>query len=150
VSSYRLSPKPSLDPKYTVQAVQQFQRFVEDYPNSDLVPEAEELLQECRTKLAEKEFKSAILYRKMQNYTSALVYFNSVLDNFYDTEFVRPSMYWRGECLFKLKRFEESVDALKSYVDRYPKDRFVSRANRRLKQMQAEIAEVQETNGTSH
>jgi len=150
LSSYKLSPKPALDPKYTIQAVQQFQRFLEDYPNSDLVPEAEELLQECRTKLAEKEFKSAVLYRKMQNYSSALVYFDSVLDNYYDTEFVKPSLYWRGECLLKLERYEESVNAFQTYVDRYPKDRYVARANRHLKKLQAEISEVQETNGTSH
>jgi outer membrane protein assembly factor BamD (BamD/ComL family) len=86
----------------------------------------------------------------MHNYRSALVYFDSVLENYYDTEYVRPTLYWRAECLFKLERYEESVDAFKAYVDRYPQDRYAARANDRLEEMQAEIAEVQETNGTSY
>ena len=121
LSSYQLSPKPSLDPKYTVQAVQQFQRFIEDYPSSDLIPQAERLLQECRAKLAQKEYKAGELYRKMHSYGSALVYFDSVLDTYYDTEFAKRALYWKGECLFKLARYSESLNAFSTYVDSYPK-----------------------------
>jgi outer membrane protein assembly factor BamD len=150
LSSYELSPRPTLDAKYTIQATQQLQRFIEDYPSSDLIPEAERLLQHCRAKLAEKEFKSAVLYRKMRAYASALVYFDSVLENYYDTEYVMPALYWKAVCLSKLKRPQEAFNVFEQYVNRYPETRNAVRAREQLEALQAEMSVTQETNGASH
>lgn len=144
---YRLSPKAALDQKYTLQAVAHFQRFLEDFPNSDLVPEAEKMLLECRTKLAKKEFKSGELYRKFSDYYAALVYFDSVLGSYYDTEWAEPSLYWRAECLYKLQRKREALDTFNELLLKYPKSRFRTRANERRKDIESELAKSQETDG---
>ena len=99
--------------------------------------------------MAEKEYKSADLYRKMQAYSSAVVYFDSILNNYYDTEYVESSLYWKGECLVKLNRHEEAFEALQQYVSRYPDARFVARAKSQIIKLQAVITETRETNGAS-
>ncbi|MFQ5865029.1 MAG: outer membrane protein assembly factor BamD [bacterium] len=144
---FKLSPKPSLDQKYTLQAVEHFQRFLEDFPNSDLVPEAERSLKICRSKLAEKEYKAGELYRKLHDYYAALVYFDTVLEKYYDTKFAHLALYWKGECLYKLDRKNEAHDVFRELLEKYPKSKYKSKALSRLKEIQSNILNVREADG---
>lgn len=145
--SYKLSPKPSLDPKYTLQAVQQFQAFIEEYPGSSLVQEAEKLLRECRGKLAQKEYKAGELYRKTGNYDAAIVYFDGVLNGYYDTEFAKPALFWKGECLYSLKEFQRASNIFLELIEKYPKSEFISLAKERVEKIESELAHMREANG---
>ncbi len=120
LSYYKLSPKPGLDQEFTHKAIEAFQIFLEDYPDSDLRPQAEEYLRKCREKLAEKEFKAGELYRKMGYHRSALIYFDSVLDEYYDTSWAEKALYWKARELEKLGRKEDALEAYQSYLRRYP------------------------------
>lgn len=144
---FKLSPKPTLDQKYTLQAVASFQTFLEDFPNSDLVPEAERLLKICRTKLAEKDYKSAELYRKLKEYYAALVYFDSVLESYYDTKFAHPALYWKSECLYELDRKDEAADSFEELISKYPKSKFRAKSISRLKELQSDLANSSHTDG---
>ncbi len=147
--NYKLSPKPALDQKYTKLAVFHFSAFIEDYPNSELVPEAERLLKICRTKLAEKEFKAGVLYRKLDINYAALVYFDSVLENYYDTKFARDALFLKGESLYELDRKIEADEAFKELISKYPKSKHVIRAKSRIKAIRSEVAKVRKANGIS-
>lgn len=129
---FKLSPKPALDQTYTVKAVESLQRFIEDYPGSDLIPEAERLLKTCRRKLAQKEYKAGALYRKLGDHNGAFVYFDSVTNHYYDTKFAEPATYWKGESLFKLKRMSEARQAFEDLLRKFPKSEFVRDAKERL------------------
>ncbi|MFQ5825527.1 MAG: outer membrane protein assembly factor BamD [bacterium] len=144
--AYKLSPKYSLDQKYTFQAIESFQGFIENFPDSDLVPEAEKLLNVCRTKLAKKEFKTGELYRKLHDYYAALVYFNSILDNYYDTKFATDALYWKAECLHKLERNDESHDAFTELIQKYPDSRYSSKAKSRIEELASNITKIGEAN----
>ena len=75
------------DQKQTKRALDQLQMFLEDFPQSELVQDAEKAITELRIKLAEKDFEVGRLYLKLEEYESALIYFRSVLNNYYDTDF---------------------------------------------------------------
>ena len=75
------------DQKQTIRAVEQLQMFLEDFPNSELIQDAEKEITELRNKLARKEYEVGRLYLKLEEYESALIYFRSVLNNYYDTNF---------------------------------------------------------------
>lgn len=146
---FKLSPKPSLDQKYTLQAVEHFQRFLEDFPNSDLVPEAERMLKICRGKLAEKEYKAGELYRKLDDYYAALVYFDSVLEKYFDTKFAHPALFWKGECLYKLERRNEAHEAFRELIEKYPNSKYKSKALSRIKEIESNFLNVREADGDS-
>ncbi|MFQ5650368.1 MAG: outer membrane protein assembly factor BamD [bacterium] len=146
---YKLSPKPSLDQTYTVKAVENFQRFIEDFPNSDLIPQAEALLKICRTKLSEKEFKAGELYRKMGDCVGAYVYFSSVADNYYDTRFAERAIYWKAECLFKMRRNQEARTSFEELLRRYPRSEFTPKAKERLERIDGLLVKAREANGVS-
>ena len=69
----------------THRALEQLQMFIEDFPASDLVIDAENGILELRIKLAQKDFEVGRMYLKLEEYDSALIYFRSVLNNYYDT-----------------------------------------------------------------
>ena len=71
----------------THRALEQLQMFIEDFPTSDLVEDAENAIVELRIKLAQKDFEVGRIYLKLEEYESALIYFRSVLNNYYDTSF---------------------------------------------------------------
>ncbi|NIR48683.1 outer membrane protein assembly factor BamD [candidate division KSB1 bacterium] len=144
---FKLSPKAPLDQKYTKQAVENFQRFLEDFPNSDLVPEAEKRLRICRTKLAKKEYKTAELYRKLSDCYASLVYLNGVLEQYYDTRYAQPALYWKGECLYELDRLAEAAEAFEELLRKYPASKFRADSFSRLKEIKSELAKTQETDG---
>ena len=62
------------------------QEFIDDYPNSEYKNEANAQISELRTKLAYKEYATGILYIKMEEYPSAIISFEYLIDNYYDTE----------------------------------------------------------------
>ena len=71
----------------THRALEQLQMFIEDFPESDLIRDAEISILELRIKLAQKDFEVGRMYLKLEEYESALIYFRSVLNNYYDTSF---------------------------------------------------------------
>ena len=73
------------DQSQTRYALDQLQMFIEDFPQSDLVNEAELAILDLRLKLARKEYEVGRMYLKLEEYESALVYFKSVLNHYYDT-----------------------------------------------------------------
>lgn len=121
MSYYKLSPKAALDQTYTEKAIEEFQRFLEDYPGSELVPKANEYMRKCRDKLAQKNFKSGESYRKRALFRSALVYYDFVLDNYYDTKFAERSLWEKAECYRQLNEVEQAEKFYKLYLEKYPK-----------------------------
>ncbi len=146
---YKLSPKSSLDQTHTIKAVENFQRFLEDFPESDLVTKAETLLKVCRTKLAEKEYQSGALYMKLRDYNGAQIYFSSVIDSYYDTKFVEDATYWKAESLFRLQKDSEARQAFEELLRRFPDTEHKNVARERLKKIDTEISKNEEETSIS-
>ena len=71
----------------THRALEQLQMFIEDFPTSDLAENAEDAMFTLRLKLAQKDYEVGRMYLKLEEYESALIYFRSVLNHYYDTSF---------------------------------------------------------------
>jgi outer membrane protein assembly factor BamD len=138
-----LSPKSDLDQKYTYKAIEEFQQFLEDFPTSELAEDVEKRLYAARTKLAKKEFDTGNLYRKMTLYESAIYSFDDVLKHYYDSQYAEPSLFYKGECSFKLERWKEAKTALEALLEKFPQSSFASQA----KDMLNQISRSASTNG---
>ena len=62
MAHYRQMEKPDRDHAEAVQAEAEFQTFLEKYPNSPLVPQAEQHLRDVQEVLAEGNFRVASFY----------------------------------------------------------------------------------------
>ena len=82
------SPRYYHDQEYTLKALERYQEFLDDYPNSKLLDDVLSSIGILREKLAKKAFETGILYMKMDEYESAKLAFQIVIDEFYDTSFL--------------------------------------------------------------
>jgi len=96
-SYYELSPRYSLDQKDTYIALEKLQTYINTYPDSDLIPEANKLVLELNTKLQKKDFEIAKQYFHVEDYKSAIEAFeNFIVDH--------PGSIYRSEAfLMRLK-----------------------------------------------
>lgn len=122
-SYYKLSPPYQLDQKYTEQAIDEFQAFIDFFPMNEKVPEAEQKIQELNTKLAEKTFKSAEIYQKMDYTTAAIEYYNIVVDNYHDTPYAPRALYNKIKLLLNKDREDEALMSINSFLEKYPDNR---------------------------
>jgi len=144
LSYFKLSPHYALDQEYTLRSIDEFQEFTEFYPNSDLVPEVMDKIFEARTKLAKKSYRSGELYYKMRDYESAILYFDEILDYYYDTEYAPAALFKKGQSYYKMKKYEEAMEIIKRLQEKYPGTPEASKANDLLKRTQDAFAKSAE------
>lgn len=84
------------DQKITQEAVKEFNDFVKNYPEAELSDQAKEQIQKLRDKEAESHFHIARFYEKNQKYQSALVYYQTIVDDFKNSQ-------WTAEALKKIR-----------------------------------------------
>ncbi|MEE9572437.1 MAG: outer membrane protein assembly factor BamD [Candidatus Neomarinimicrobiota bacterium] len=85
------SPKYYHDPSNTHKALQKLQEFIDEYPDSEFSDEASKTIKKLRNKLGEKMLETAILYQKLHAYDSAIVAFEDLLRQYYDTDFAEEA-----------------------------------------------------------
>ena len=142
LANYKLSPKYSLDQTYTLQAIEKLQQFMEEFPKSDFKAEANEIMTRCREKLSKKEYKNGELYRKLAFYDAAILYYESVVNNYYDTSWAKEAQYWLAECLKKEGEYEQASAEFRRYLDKYPEGKRISVVKNTLQ----ELAEMTSNN----
>ena len=106
-SFYQLSPVYSKEQSETVHALERLQLFVNKYPNSDLLPQANVLIKELDYKLERKAFEIAkqynsIAYFESSDYLAAIKAFDNFLADFPGTSFREEAMYYRLDSAYKL------------------------------------------------
>lgn len=119
-SYYQLSPAYQLDQRYTEKAVEEFQAFIDFFPLNAKVEEAENKIKEMNYKLAQKAYQQATIYEKMEYYTAALMYFQSVIDTYHDTEFAPLAIEKRVDILIMKERIQEAVKDIDLFLANYP------------------------------
>ena len=82
---YLLSDEFKKDQNGTIQTINRIQFYLEEYPLSKHVEECESMINSLRTKLAKKQLESGKLYLRTEEYKSAHIYFDLILNEYYDT-----------------------------------------------------------------
>jgi outer membrane protein assembly factor BamD len=91
---YLESPKYSLDQHLTKESFAQFQAFINKYPNSPKVTEANKYMDILREKLIQKDYETAYNYYKTGNYQSAQFALKAFLNEYPDAKYREEAMYY--------------------------------------------------------
>ena len=137
---FRMSPRAELDQSHTQKALDELNNFLEEYPESNQKGQAMDLVNQGRTKLAKKVYKSGYLYYKMGRYLPAESYFQQVLDEYSDTEWAKPAQFFLAESLYKQKKYEQAKTEYQSYLQISPKDDLTKKVNKRLEKIDKILA----------
>jgi len=119
-SYYRLSPRPELDQQYTLKAIRAYQGFIEDYPRHALKEKAEKRIAVLRDKLADKAFANAEIYRKMRKYRAALIYYDQVLEKYYDSSWADKAMAGKIETYIEMEDYVMARKEVEKFHDQFP------------------------------
>ncbi|PID26345.1 MAG: hypothetical protein CR982_10815 [Candidatus Cloacimonadota bacterium] len=115
LSYYKLSPDVNLDQKETRAAFAKFQRFIEVFKEGEYSERASEYIKELRNRFAEKEFKTAELYMKLEQPRAAKVYYRSVMEDYYDSDFFNEAIRGYAEASKMMKDMKTYNEYMKRY-----------------------------------
>ena len=120
-SYYRLSPDPQLDQEYTRAALEHCQSLISYYASSEFVPQAQKMLHDLRNKLAMKQYETAEFYYKRSAYDSAIIYYESVMSDYADTDVAPRALLRLYQTYTTLNYKEEAAAAKQRLQTDYPK-----------------------------
>ena len=89
---YNASLEFNRDQSNTLRAIEKLQFFIEKKSMDEYIIQIEQMILELRTKLAKKDFYTAKLYIRLDELDAAVIYFNNIINDYYDTQFVNDSL----------------------------------------------------------
>lgn len=140
---YKESLPAQLDQEFTHKVIQELRIFLEDYPNSEYVPEAQKLLLAARTKLAKKEYFNGHLYYRMGEYSAAIIYFEEILNDYSDTKWADDTQFAIGECQQSQKKWEQALESYRKVLEISTSEKLIRRAQKRIGKIKKKLEESQ-------
>ena len=153
---YQLSPRFDLDQSATRTAIQEFQTFINIYPESKRVKDANRLIDELRGKLIDKDFNIAKLYFDTRQYLSAITALNQHMKDY-------PSTPYMEECLLMIikanyeyaeksvlvkqaERYTNTLVAYNNYNEKFPTGEYTREASRYMRYAKAKLSSFENKN----
>lgn len=118
-SYYKQSPHYSLDQTFTKKAIEEFQAFINYFPTNAKAVDAEKKIKEMNDKLAEKEFRSGLVYERMEYYNAAIKYYTIVIDTYHDTKYAPEALYNRMRIELDKNQMTKVQNDIGLFLSRY-------------------------------
>lgn len=146
---YLDSPIPSLDQTSTSEAIDKFQIFINKYPESTRIPEANKMIDELRAKLEEKTFNNAKLYYRTGDFKAAIVAFANFQKDYSYSSYIEESMYYGLRASYeyatnsidskRVERLKAAKDEYQKLVDNFSQSRYLRDAERIFENITKEL-----------
>jgi outer membrane protein assembly factor BamD len=131
---YMNSPKPSLDQTDTQKAIDAMQMFINKYPNSPKIAEANDVIDKLHAKLEEKAYQNSKLYFKLGDYHAATITLKNCLKEYPDTKYREELMYLIVKSSYllaensvedkKAERYQNMISEYYVFIDEYAQSPF--------------------------
>jgi outer membrane protein assembly factor BamD len=140
------TPRVQLDQEGTGKAIESFQTFIDYYPQSPLVPEAEKEIMELRNRLAEKYYETAELYTTMGYYKAATVYYDLILDQYHDSNYADKAAIGKVKVLMKRHKDKDARTALEKFYSSFPNSGLKDEADQLAHALNVDVAKQTDVN----
>jgi len=135
---YKQSPKLELEQVNTIKAMGMMQTFINTHPGSARNKEASEIIDKCRAKLEQKEYRAAELYYNMSQFRAAAIAFTNLTNNYPESEKGEEYKLKTVKAYYKfaklsyeekqIERYEKVITEYQDFVDRYPESKLLKEA----------------------
>jgi outer membrane protein assembly factor BamD len=152
-SNYQLSPSFRLDQQYTLEAINQLQNFINTYPTSERLGDANALIDELRKKLEVKAFDSGILYYDIRQYASAIQALENLLKDFPETSRAAEVRYYIVKSAFEyaensiverqIERYQKVVEEAKLFIRKYSNSEYTNEVKTILKKAELKLKTIE-------
>jgi outer membrane protein assembly factor BamD len=115
------------DQDYTTKAIRAFQIYQTTFPGDSLSAEANKYLLQLRDKLGHRDFFTAELYRKMFSFRAAIIYYDSVIEDYSDTQYCEDAYLGKIELFVEMKKKDEAIGLMNTYKKNFPSGKHLSK-----------------------
>lgn len=151
---YKDSPDPQLDQTYTIKAIEELKNFLEKYPKSEKVKEAQDAIFEMQDKLTLKELQNAQLYYNLgnfmgNNYESAVIVSQNALKDYPYSKYKEEFEFLILKSKFQMaknsvaekmgERYNDVIDEYYAFANNYPESKHAKEASTILKIAQSHV-----------
>lgn len=146
---YEISPVYSKEQKETVEAIEKLQLFVNAYPNSQYLAEANKLVKELDFKLEKKAFEIAKQYNIIRDYKASIKSFNNFLFNFPGTTLRNEALFYRLDSAYNLallsvdrlkeQRIKDAISYYEAFKKSYPNSEYLEEVTEMKDKLQQEL-----------
>jgi outer membrane protein assembly factor BamD len=115
----KLSPSYTLDQTDTQKAIEKFQSFIDEHPNSSYIAESNNQVKVLRDKIERKAYENAKEYNKISDHKSAIVALENFIVDYPGTIYKEKALYYKLESSYILainsvpSKMEERLNAAK-------------------------------------
>lgn len=137
---FKFAPKYTLDQTNTLKAQESFKIFVQKFPSSTRLAEANRYIEESREKLEHKQADAAKLYYNMNKYLAATVTYRSLMRNYPESKNTDQYMYMTMKSWYKFakasvpakqeERYASALGAYRELKDNYPQSAYMPDAEK--------------------
>jgi outer membrane protein assembly factor BamD len=97
-----LSPEYSLDQTDTFKAIEKLQNFIDTYPNSEYLGEANESVRALAEKIEKKVFENAKGYNTISDFKAAIVALDNFIADFPGTPYKEDALFLKFDSAYQL------------------------------------------------
>lgn len=134
----KLSPKASLEQTYSYKAIDGFKIFANSYPKSEKIVEVNQMIDEMRGKIEDKDYANAELYYNTRNYKAAVSTYENFLKDYPYSDYrenvklmILKSYYYMAKNSVEEKkeeRYKLTIDAYNDFISSYTDSKFAREA----------------------
>lgn len=145
-------PRYSLEQSETYIAVDKLQDFIDRYPESEHIREANNMMMELLTNLQRKSFEIAKGYNKIRDYQAAIKSLDNFLIENPGSTFKEEAMYLRLHSMFYLaensvkskekQRFEQAKSAYENLLKTFPDTHFKEKADKMYQEINQKLKQL--------
>jgi outer membrane protein assembly factor BamD len=129
-SYFEQKNSPDRDQTATMQALEEYERLLDVYPQSQYVEKARERIRDCRQTLARSHFQVGYFYqRTRKSWRSAIGRYQTILNDYPDFERVDEVLFRMGQVLSFQGRYAEARPHLARLRNEFPQSPFVAEAD---------------------
>lgn len=135
---FKQSPKIDLEQVNTLKSMNMMQVFINTHPGSSRIAQANQIIDEGRAKLEQKEARAAQLYYNLGHFRAGGIAFDNVLNNYPESvkgdwyKLMAVKSYYRFAKLSvegkQTERFEKVTAAYLDFADRFPDSKLLKEA----------------------
>ena len=130
---YEESQPAQYDQTETIKCIEAFKTFAQKFPSDPKFEEALSYVRKAQYKLIEKKYLTGYIYYKMKDYSSALMYFDEVIELGNANDLDRSSLFYSAKLHLAQKNKEKAKTSFDLLKAKYPKSKEVSKLKGKFK-----------------
>jgi outer membrane protein assembly factor BamD len=136
MSDYKLMDLETRDQTSAQNALEEFEKFLKEFPKSKYRPLAEVKRKQCLESLARNQMEIGKFYFRTSSFHSAITRFQQLMSTYPDQPFMDEVLFLLGESFYNEQNFEKAKQNYQELIRKFPRSAFVQEARTRLREIQ--------------